>query len=278
MMVLGGLCLFLLARRERRARILYWGGFGLCLFVMAMSRSMTAVVVIALLLAAYPAVKALRWPAWRWRSSLLTPILFFSTLIGIIFLAWLLSDTKNISAVLGLLGKDKTLSGRTELWAAVVYAIGKQPWLGYGYAAFWETNTRELNDVLKMAWLEAPHAHNGLLQLMLDVGAIGTILFLITLVLVVGRAIIWVRRNRNEDSLWPLCYLIFMVLYNFTEPTILKHNNIFWMLYVAVVLSLRKCLADSAPSDASQPKALSQRSVKASGISSAVSGHQRHLN
>jgi exopolysaccharide production protein ExoQ len=245
MMVLGAMCFLLLAATQRRGRAMWWGGLGLCLFVMGMSRSITAVIVFMALMALYPVAKALRWPSWRWRHSLLTPILVFGGLIGAIVLIYIFSDLKNLSALLGLFGRDKTLTGRTELWEGVVYAISKRPWVGYGYGAFWETDTTELNDTWAIARFQAAHAHNGFLQLMLDVGTIGTVVFLLSLVLTLRMAIIWIRRRRNDESFWPLFYLIFMLLYNLTEPTILKHNNVFWMLYVAVVLSLHRALKES---------------------------------
>jgi exopolysaccharide production protein ExoQ len=245
-MVLGAMCFFMLARSQRKARLLWWGGFGLCCLTMLMTRSATALVALTLFFAAYPLTKTLRWPAWRWRYSLLTPVLFFSLVVVGLVLAWILSDPKHISAALDLLGRDKTLTNRTDLWSGVVYAIGKRPWWGYGYGAFWEADSQQLYDTWQIAGFKTYEAHNGVLQLMLDMGAIGTMLFLVSLVLTIRMAILWIRRRRSDDSFWPLFYLIFMLSYNVTEPTVLKHNNIYWMLYVAVVLTLHKSLDSTA--------------------------------
>ena len=41
---------------------------------------------------------------------------------------------------LEFLGKDPTLTGRSELWAYVWKDIDLRPLLGWGYAAFWSVN------------------------------------------------------------------------------------------------------------------------------------------
>jgi hypothetical protein len=39
--------------------------------------------------------------------------------------------------LLGLIGKDETLTGRTDIWIELAAAIEQKPALGYGYLAFW---------------------------------------------------------------------------------------------------------------------------------------------
>ena len=45
---------------------------------------------------------------------------------------------KSESQVFEALGKDSTLTGRTELWADAQYYFSKRPLLGVGYQAFWQ--------------------------------------------------------------------------------------------------------------------------------------------
>lgn len=40
--------------------------------------------------------------------------------------------------ITGVLGKDLTLTGRTELWAHAAVQIERRPWLGLGYQGFWQ--------------------------------------------------------------------------------------------------------------------------------------------
>ncbi len=59
-----------------------------------------------------------------------------------------------------------TLNGRTELWAAIIPLIVSRPVLGYGYLA----GRLVLMD--KVLWSPG-HAHNALIQTLLDLGAVG---------------------------------------------------------------------------------------------------------
>ena len=80
--------------------------------------------------------------------------------------------------VLEMMGKDPTLTGRTEIWNYVIPYIYERPWLGWGYVAFWSTDNPAAMDIAKSLHWFAPQAHNGLLELLLHVGLVGTALFI----------------------------------------------------------------------------------------------------
>jgi O-antigen ligase len=74
---------------------------------------------------------------------------------------------------LALLGKDPTLTGRTELWAFVTSAIFERPIAGWGFFAFWGADNPVANDIsASVGWI-VPNAHNGLLEILLETGVIG---------------------------------------------------------------------------------------------------------
>ena len=56
-------------------------------------------------------------------------------LTPLIILAVVAPDT-----LLEMIGKDPTLTGRTEIWTYVIKDIGMKPFLGWGYYAFWEAD------------------------------------------------------------------------------------------------------------------------------------------
>jgi len=86
--------------------------------------------------------------------------------------------------------------------------------------------------------MQLPHAHNGFLDLGLDLGLLGVAILALCLVANFARGVALLRSSRNPEGLWPLVYLTFFVLYNLTESTILIRNNIFWVLFVTIVVSL----------------------------------------
>jgi exopolysaccharide production protein ExoQ len=84
----------------------------------------------------------------------------------------------NWNSLAEMLGKDPTLTGRTDIWAYVIPYVYQRPILGWGYGAFWSTDN-------PVAWILAnemhwysPQAHNGILEILLSVGLIGAVLFI----------------------------------------------------------------------------------------------------
>jgi exopolysaccharide production protein ExoQ len=85
-------------------------------------------------------------------------------------------------AFLELIGKDPTMTGRTEIWAYVIQDIWMKPWLGWGYLGFWSlSNPAALEISNALGWV-VPQAHNGLLEFLLNVGVLGTALFAFILI------------------------------------------------------------------------------------------------
>ena len=79
--------------------------------------------------------------------------------------------------VLELIGKDPTLTGRTEVWAFVTSDIWMKPLFGWGYYGFWHLNNPAALEISDAVHWTVPHAHNGLLEWLLSVGIVGTALF-----------------------------------------------------------------------------------------------------
>lgn len=76
-----------------------------------------------------------------------------------------------------LLGKDPTLTGRTELWPYVWAAIAEKPLMGWGFNGFWfPSNSIAARISDAVGWV-VPQAHNGLLELLLQVGIVGSLMF-----------------------------------------------------------------------------------------------------
>lgn len=194
-----------------------------------LSRSKTSLAALLLVLATIPFLYLLR------RHRLLVMAGLCATFCGLILAAaWLFT---NQSAVLKLLGKDATLTGRTEIWAAVAKCIAHRPWFGYGLGAFWRDWRAPCAHVWEVVDWEPPHSHNGLLDFWIDFGLVGVLLFGIGFLVALGRALLLARRNKTASGLWPLAYLIFLLYFNVTETLLLRPHSFFWMLYVAAALA-----------------------------------------
>jgi exopolysaccharide production protein ExoQ len=83
----------------------------------------------------------------------------------------------NIDLIYKFLDKDPTLTGRTDFWPYIIPYIYQSPLLGWGFAAFWmESNPYSAEIISTIGGVN--EAHNGMLQLLLDIGIVGTALFL----------------------------------------------------------------------------------------------------
>jgi exopolysaccharide production protein ExoQ len=95
-------------------------------------------------------------------------------------------DVKDLSsAVLSSLGKDKTLTGRTDLWKVAFDQIDDQPLTGDGFGAFW----RPGNPKAEVLWAEFGitnkmgfHFHDTYLQTSVDLGIFGCAILIIVAV------------------------------------------------------------------------------------------------
>lgn len=230
LMVLGVVVMILVLGRDWK-RSTPWVGLVLVLGLLLLSRSKTSLVVLLALLALLAFYRTL----WEHRY-LATGAILLASVPFVFAAAWMLSHPET---VVGWLGKDSTLTGRTTLWSAVIEMIGRRPWLGYGFGGFWQGWKGESAYICWMTnWDWAPpHAHNGFLDLWLDLGLVGVVLFALDYLVAFSGAIGRLRTAKMAESLWPVMYLSFLILFNLTENTLMRINSLFWALYVSSVLS-----------------------------------------
>ncbi|MEH2065408.1 MAG: O-antigen ligase [Nostoc sp.] len=228
--VLGAAIFFFLAMTTKENRWVSWLGYLTSGVLVLLSKSTTSVGNLIIITAAF----LIYYRILNLKYQVMIPILTFLSTIGIAFYAWFISEADTI---LGSVGKDTTLTGRSELWPVVLQMIAKKPWLGYGYKAFWTEGNSEYSIVLQAVQWDVPNAHNGFLDLWLALGILGILVFIIGFVINFLRAIYLIRWNGKSENVWLLVYFTFTILSNLTETSLLEQNNLEWVLYVSAVLS-----------------------------------------
>jgi O-antigen ligase len=76
-------------------------------------------------------------------------------------------------SIITAVGRDSTLTGRTDLWNDLL-AMAANPVLGAGYESFWLGD--RLNDIWRLHPFRPNQAHNGYLEIYLNLGAVGLLL------------------------------------------------------------------------------------------------------
>jgi exopolysaccharide production protein ExoQ len=168
-------------------------------------------------------------PALRWTGRVRTLIKFCAATMVVPAIFLLIHYWGLITY---MLGRNATLTGRAQLWAVSLSSIELKPLLGYGYSAFWMVSQEALRINAMLRWT-VPHAHNAYLDLALEVGLIGLALYVVAYIVALWRAVGYMRADSEPGSKWPLVYLSFILLYSFTESSVLVPGSIFWMLFVA---------------------------------------------
>jgi exopolysaccharide production protein ExoQ len=152
-------------------------------------------------------------------------------------------------ALFALLNRDVTLTGRTTLWTIAVSMIALHPVAGVGYAAFWRGWEGGSAAFWALTGWEVPNAHNGALDLMLDLGAVGVVVYGVGLAVVTRRAIRLARTGGEPLAAWPLFFLMFTLLINVTSDTLLANNSIYFALYVASAMTAFTGTRAGAPAE-----------------------------
>jgi exopolysaccharide production protein ExoQ len=202
-----------------------------------LSGSRGAWILAAVVLTAIPALRGVR----RLRAGLRTAMLVSTS--GVILLL-IISAAAHFQQIAPLLGRNATLSGRTEIWQQVWIAILHRPWLGYGFSAFWQGLSGPSWNVVVALHFVLFHAHNGFLEIWLELGGFGLALFIATLLR--AAVLLWpeLRRGRPDRAAWPLAILILTVLYDLDENTLLSFNGLFWVLYIGALVQVEQLAAE----------------------------------
>jgi exopolysaccharide production protein ExoQ len=137
--------------------------------------------------------------------------------------------------LVGTLGRDATLTGRTDIWKLVLGMSGN-PLFGVGFESFW------LGERLEKTWnlyhFHLNESHNGYIEIYLTLGWIGIALLAILLVTGYRNLLSAFRQDPGASSL-KLGYFIVAVIYNLAESAFRGLNPI-WIFFFFAITAIPK--------------------------------------
>jgi exopolysaccharide production protein ExoQ len=137
-----------------------------------------------------------------------------------------------LPTILQALGRDPTLTGRTEIWSVLVDSVMKRPFLGYGYYAFWQGLKGESGIAIHRLNWTFGYAHNGYLEITLQLGLLGLAVFLVSLFQAIRNSWTCLRLDRTSGSDWYVGIILLVIVSNLDDCTVLWPRDLVSILYI----------------------------------------------
>ena len=227
-MGLAAICMTAAAIMVPQRRRLWLVGAAVAAAMVLMSTSKTSLVVLVLSFASMGFVALVQGGPKR--------AIIGTWLAIVVFCAALLVIATRSDLIFDLLGKDATLTGRTEIWSGILHQMQQRPWTGFGYGVVWNDESAGGPQawIAHEARFSAAHAHSGWLEVYLALGLPGVILLAAWMIEMWGRSL-WAAYARPSGwLLMPMmtAYTLTML----TESITMNWHNIRWVLFVALAL------------------------------------------
>jgi exopolysaccharide production protein ExoQ len=151
-----------------------------------------------------------------------------------------------VDAILGLFGKDSTLTGRTYLWQQGIEAAHLNPILGMGYQGFWVqgfAKPEQLWDEFFITTRTGFHFHNTYIEVAVENGLVGLALLVFMLLRnVFGHLGAMLNRHNDPSSIVLFAVSLLLLMRSFVEIDVIFPYQIgsFLMFYAAGKLTLRR--------------------------------------
>lgn len=162
-------------------------------------------------------------PGRRW-----IPTVAGGALLAVAALVVALNSDRFFSA----LGRTSTLTGRTSIWDAAVQVAAERPVLGFGWDAVWSGPAGAAIKAIRP--FPGDHPHNGLIEVGLELGAIGVLLFL---AMHLSAGALGVRQvlasGARSGSLWAPIMVLFTLVYDLAETFSL--DALGWLVSMIVI-------------------------------------------
>ena len=199
--------------------------FAMALYLLAMIDSKTALACFVMA----SSLVLLRCLPWAFREQILVTALMMA-MIGVSYGVLFLGVG---SSALSEMGRDTTLTGRTEVWEIVI-PMAENEWIGAGYESFWIGE--RLERIIQKVGAGLNQAHNGYIEIYLNIGWVG-LAFLAFVILGGYRNIMRNLRRDPEMSGLKLALFLICLVYNFTEAAF-KIMAPVWIVFLWATMAL----------------------------------------
>ena len=234
---LGMLCtvslLFLAWRLIKTRPVSYFDVLSLLMgaYLLIRAGSATAIVLTVIGLALLYGVSVLKIPIKK--MALLTAALFLAAL-GVLSFFTSSAVTEGSNLFFKAIERDPSLTGRVPLWEDLLRIGSKHPISGSGYESFWLENIADLWEKYAFGPI---NAHNGYVDLYLNLGIIGVAIFMILIVKLLARLFTESALSTYYGQI-AFVFCMINIIRNITESS-LMNASLSWFLLLFFLIDAR---------------------------------------
>lgn len=238
------------ALTRRRHIINALAGVGVSLLILLLTASATiAVTLVAVAVVAGLVLVMHRIPSGASRT--IAYVAAAAVLAGIVAAGLAFRET-----ILSVLGKSSDLTGRLDIWQTVADLAAQRPVAGWGWVSYWVPWVEPFDGLVIRNGTQQLHAHNAWLDVSLQLGIIGVIVFAALIISTLTRS--WFialdgagapHRYTRALSMLPLLLLTALLVQSVAESRILVEYG--WLLLAYIAVSTR-----ALPVSADRPASL----------------------
>jgi O-antigen ligase len=144
------------------------------------------------------------------------------------------------------LSRQDALTGRVQIWP-VLLRFWNEHWLtGVGYGSFWNIGSNSPIHFLTRGWVaRIGNGHNGYIDLLLQVGLIGTVMTILAVIIYPLIGLVLGRAAGTHRAALPFTIILFAAGHNMTETSLMERDMI---VHVLLMFAVAMAHAINAPS------------------------------
>lgn len=174
----------------------------------------------------------MRYPVFARRIKYIGSYVLIMLVVGLL----LYTSPAASQLLLGSIGEDITLTGRTDIWADL-FLVPINPVIGVGYQSFWLGEHVEA--IWKKYYFHPNQAHNGYIETYLNGGVVGLLVLLSVIIAVVANLKPQLIA-RDKYAILRFAFLVVAVLYNMTEAMFNRLSPVWFIFLLAVICPLHR--------------------------------------